>query len=216
MSENREFKIKGRLFNEKNMFARIERTAANEGLEQTSRAIIYMRNHHEGQFRRKNPLSDVEVPYINHPLMMACHATALGIHDDVMLTSILIHDVVEDTGVTLDDLPFSDEVKQIVSLLTFTVPEGVDKETARTAYYERISHNPKATIIKLIDRCNNVSTMAGNFTKERLVKYVKETEKHVMPLFDIVKRDYPEYRDTAFILKYHISSVLEAVKNLII
>lgn len=216
MSENRGFEIKGRLFNEKNMFSRIERTAHDEGLEQTSRALIYMREHHEGQFRRKNPLSDVEVPYINHPLMMACHATALGIHDDNMLTSILIHDVVEDTEVTVDDLPFSEEVKQIVSLLTFTVPEGVEKEYARVDYYERISHNPKATIIKLIDRCNNVSTMAGNFTKERLVKYVKETETHIIPLFDVIKNEYPEYRDIAFILKYHITSVLEAVKNLII
>ena len=101
-------------------------------------------------------------------------------------------------------------------MLTFTVPEGVEKEAARADYYERISHNPKATIIKLIDRCNNVSTMAGNFTKERLVKYVKETETHIIPLFDVIKNEYPEYRDIAFILKYHITSVLEAVKNLII
>ena len=206
---------KDRLFDEEHMFSRVERTAAENGLEQTSKALVFMRDTHKGQFRKPKRFTDKQVPYINHPLMMACHALALGIRDDALLASILMHDVVEDTDITLDELPFLDEVKDLVGLLTFAVPEGKDKEEAREEYYERISKNGKAAVIKVIDRCNNVSTMAGPFTKEKIIAYTLETEKYVMPLFDIIKNNYPEYADLAFIVKYHVISVLETAKLLV-
>ena len=67
-------------------------------------------------------------------------------------------------------------------------------------------------MVKLIDRCNNVSTMAGCFSREKLVQYIHETEDLVLPLAKVIKDEHPEYSDAAFILKYHIISVIEAVK----
>ena len=44
---------------------------------------------------------------------MTCHALAMGIQDDDVLAVILLHDVVEDWQVTLDELPANDKVKDM-------------------------------------------------------------------------------------------------------
>jgi len=146
---------------------------------------------------------------------MACQATALGIKDDDLLASILLHDVVEDTGVKTEELPFSDRIRRVVGLVSFSVPDGMTKEEAKEQYYKNISKNSDACIVKIIDRCNNVSTMAGCFSKDKLAEYVEETEKYVLPLTNVLKTGYPEYSSLSFLIKYQIISILETVKYLI-
>ncbi len=209
------FVYRDRLFREDKMFTRMRTVAQIEKLYETYRALSYMRERHEGQFRKPAKHSAERVPYINHPLLMALHAYYLGVRDDVILAAILLHDVVEDTGVELEELPFSDEVKKVVGLVSFSVPEGMDKEEAKKQYYEKIRKDTRACVVKVIDRCNNVSTMAQAFSREKIIAYVKETEEYVMPVLQSLKESSPEYADLAFIVKYHIISVIESVKNLI-
>jgi GTP pyrophosphokinase len=209
-----DFVYRGRLFNEEKMFTRMRTIAQTERLYETYKALSYMRERHAGQFRKRGKHSPELIPYINHPLMMACHAYYLGVHDDVILAAILLHDVVEDTGVTVEELPFSDGIKRTVELVSFTVPEGMSKEEAKKLYYENLKKDPRACVVKIIDRCNNVSTMAQSFSRDKLIEYVHETEDYVMPVFTAIKENYPEYADMAFAVKYHIISVIETVKNL--
>ena len=207
--------IRNRLFRENNMFTRMRTVASGEGLEETYKALQYMRQQHAGQFRKRSRYSVEKVLYINHPLLMACQAHALGIRDDVLLAAILLHDVVEDTGVLAEELPFSEEVREIVRLVSFSVPEGMTRKQAKEAYYAGIAENGKACVVKLIDRCNNVSTMAGSFTRRRMLQYIKETEQYVLPLADVLKNGYAEYSDLSFLVKYHILSVIETIKYMI-
>ena len=209
------FVYRSRLFQEDKMFTRIRTIAQTEKFYETYRALSYMRECHEGQFRKKGRHSSELIPYINHPLMMACHAYYLGIHDDVILAAILLHDIVEDTEVTLEELPFSEEVRKVVGLFTFVQPDGMEKEEAKKIYYEKIKEDARACVLKVIDRCNNVSTMAQSFSRERLIRYVHETEVYVMPLLTQIKEYYPEYAGISFVVKYHIISVVETVKNMI-
>lgn len=208
--------VRGSLFNEENMLSQVKSFALSEGLEETCRAVRYMCEKHAGQFRKPGKYSDEQVPYINHPLLMACQAYAFGICDDALLAAILLHDVVEDTEITLNQLPFGDEVKEIVGLVGFFVPNGKTKKQAKDEYYKRISGNGKACVVKIIDRCNNVSTMAGSFDREKLIEYIQETEKYVLPLTDVLENNYPEYRNTAFLIRYQIISILETIKCLIL
>ena len=208
------FVIRDRLFQEDNMYTRMKATALTEHLSQTYRALSYMRERHAGQFRKAGKYTTEQVRYINHPLMMACQAHAFGIHDDALLASILLHDVVEDTGVGVEELPFSDEVRQIVRLVSFSVPPNMTKEQAKDAYYARIRTNGKACVVKIIDRCNNISTMAGKFPQKKIAEHILETETYILPLIRELKNNYPEYSDVAFLVKYHIISVLETVKIL--
>lgn len=208
--------VRDRLFQEDNMFTRLRSTASVEKLDETYRALQYIRERHAGQFRKPGLFSKEKVLYINHPLLMACQAHALGIRDDALLASILLHDVVEDTGVTAEELPFSDEIKTIVGLVSFSVPEGKSKEESKKDYYEKIAGNGKACVVKIIDRCNNVSTMAGSFSKEKLEEYINETEKYVIPLTEVLKNEYPEYGDLSFVVKYQIIAVLETIKYMLL
>ena len=202
--------IRAKLFKEDNMFTRLRTMAAAEKPPETYRALNFMRECHVGQFRKKGRYSSEKVLYINHPLLMACHAHALGINDDVILAAVLLHDVLEDTDATAEELPFCEEVKELVTTLSFFKHGSKTKEE----YYSDISKNGKVCVIKILDRCNNISTMAGSFTRHKMIEYIKETEKYILPLTDVLKYNYPEYDDIAFLVKYHIISVLETVKCL--
>ncbi len=207
--------VRDRLFDEEKMFIRLKTTADKENLPETYYALYYIREKHAGQYRNQGKYSSERVPYINHPLMMTCHAHALGIRDDHLLAAMLLHDVVEDTDVELKDLPFSKEVKILVGLVTKTQTSAGSETKAKDIYYGEISKNPKACVIKVIDRCNNVSTMAGCFSEEKMKEYILETEEYVLPLLEKLKKEFPEYSTLAFLVKYQIISILETVKYLI-
>lgn len=211
---NKTYDIRGRLFHEDNMFTRMRAFALSEELTGTYKALQYMRKQHVGQFRKQGKYTTEQVQYFNHPLMMACQAHALGIRDDNLLAAILLHDVVEDTGVDVQDLPFNQEVQELVGLVSFSIPEGMTKEQAKKLYYEKIRGNGKACVVKVIDRCNNVSTMSGSFSEEQIARYIAETEEYIFPLLDVLKNEYSEYNDMAFLIKYQMRSILETIKCL--
>lgn len=208
--------VRDRLFQEENMFTRLRSVTSSEKLQESYRALQYIREHHAGQFRKAGRFSKQQVLYINHPLLMTCQAHAMGVRDDVLLAALLLHDVVEDTQVTVDELPFCNEIKEIVELVSFTVPEGKSKKEAKEEYYKKIAQNGKACVVKIIDRCNNVSTMAGSFQKDKLIEYITETETFVLPLTDVLKNEYPEYSDVAFLIKYQIVAILETLKHMLL
>ena len=195
--------LSDRLFNEDRMYTYVKTYASAKNLYQTSKVLPYARELHTGQVRKGKD----KVPYIYHPLLIACHALALGLDDDNIVSAALLHDVCEDCGVTVDELPVNELTKEAVSLLTKV--DSIDKEQ----YYQRISRNPIATMIKLLDRCNNVSGMAAGFSKEKLVEYIKETESVVYPLLQKAKSEYPMYSNQIFLIKYHMTSVIEAIKR---
>ena len=200
------------LFSPEHMYSRIAVTSELEGLRETSSALRFMKKQHKGQFRKPSLFSDVRVPYIVHPLMMACHAHALGIREDKILATILLHDVCEDCDVTPEDLPFSEEVREAVRLLSFQVKPGESRSDAKKRYYAAIADNRIARIVKILDRGNNTSTMASSFTQKKRVDYVNETETYVMPMLEQAKYAIPEYADAFYLLKYHMRSVLESIK----
>lgn len=187
------------------MYTYIRGYANGRDMHQTLRALSFARDQHNGQLRKSGE------PYIVHPLTMACHALSLGIRDDDVIAVILLHDVCEDCGVSLAALPVNDAVRRGVELMTFQVMNGETKETAKTRYYNLLPQSREASIAKLVDRCHNVSSMAGTFSTEKLQAYIEETRQYVLPLLRKVKCFYPDESDMLFILKYHITSVVDAI-----
>lgn len=196
------------LYDATKLYAYIEAVATDNKMNQTLLALPLMKQLHEGQFRCGNRL-----PYIVHPLFIAKHALALGLYDDSLIAATLLHDVVEDCGVTSDTLPISDEAKELVDLVSFFEQPGMTKAEAKKIYFEKIAANKKAAVLKVLDRCNNVSSMGETFTEKRLQKYIVETEEYILPLIDIITEQYPEYKDVAFVSKYQIVSMLQTIKR---
>lgn len=199
------------LYSLENMKKKVRFTAQAKNMPQTLQALKQMEQYHEGQTRNGKD----KIPYIHHPLMMACHALAMNLDDDDLIATILLHDVVEDCGADLKDLEVSDAVREAVSLVSFHEVEGMTKAEAKAQYFARIRENPIAAMVKLIDRCNNVSTMAMAFSKDRMIRYIDETEQYILPMIDHVKHTWEEYYDAVFLLNYQIRSLLETQKRLL-
>lgn len=192
-------------FNPDKMYTYLRGFASGAGMKETLKALSFAREKHAGQRRKSGE------PYIVHPLMMACNAVSIGIRDDAVIATILLHDVCEDCGVSLAELPVSDRVKRAVDLMTFRVMEGETKEIAKNRYYNLLLGCREAALTKLIDRCHNVSSMAGTFSVEKLKSYIEETRHYVLPLLRKAKTVYPEDADILFVLKYHMVSVVDSI-----
>jgi len=193
-------------FNPEKMYTYLRGFASGAGMKETLKALAFAREKHNGQFRKSGE------PYIVHPLMMACNAVSMGIKEDAIVATILLHDVCEDCGVGVAELPVNDTVKHAVDLMTFRVMEGETKEIAKNRYYNMLLESREAAMTKLIDRCHNVSSMAGTFSVEKLKSYIEETRHYVLPLLRKVKTMYPEESDILFVLKYHIVSVVDSIE----
>lgn len=105
------------------------------------------------------------VPYVLHPVHLAEQ-----MEDEVSTCVALLHDIVEDTDITLEQLAqeFPPEVIQAVSLLTHDPQEGYFD------YVRKIRENPTAALVKLADLEHNSdeSRLAGSEAVEEKQKEV--------------------------------------------
>ena len=196
-------------FNHEKMYSYINGFAHGAELENTQKALTFAREKHFGQLRKSGE------PYIIHPLTMACNMISMGIREDAVIATILLHDVCEDCGVEVDELPVSEVVRNGVDLMTYRIMEEEAAEDAKKRYYKNLLTSREATLTKLVDRCHNVSSMAGTFSVEKMKKYITETREYVLPLLKSAKTQFPNDADILFILKYHIVSVIDAIEAMI-
>jgi len=198
-------KREARLFQESNMSAFLKGKFNSGEFPEAVKALSFAKEKHKGQYRKPEEL---EIPYINHPLTMACHALAMGLEEDTLIAALLLHDVCEDCDVLPGELPVCKEVQEVVTLVTKPKHSFSERK-----YYEAIMENPTACLVKCIDRCNNVSGMAVGFSAERIEDYIEETEKYYPELLRIVK-EQPQYNNAAWLLSYQIRSLLQTAKRI--
>lgn len=202
------FKTRDAIYNWEHMVTFVKTTAKNLCLANSLRALDYAIKAHEGQKRKKS-----EIPYIYHPLNMACHTLAMGIKEDDIIATCLLHDVIEDCNKTIDDLPVNGEIKELVRLLTQTNENDDNRSEYMKIYYKGILGNPKAALVKCIDRCNNLTTMSWGLSRDKIYRMITETEEYYPKLLKVIK-DVPKYNDAAFLLQYQIESMLDIYKRL--
>ena len=197
------FKTKQAIYDWQHMKTFVKTYARTHRLKNTLAAVDYAYEAHRGMTRKKS-----DIPYIYHPLNLACHAIALDIKDDAIIAACLLHDVVEDCGKEIDELPVNQETKEIVNLLTKR------KDYDSKQYYKKISSNPKACLVKCLDRCNNMTTMSWGFSRNRICQYIIETEEYFPKLLKVLK-DTVEYNNAYWLLNYQIESMLDIYKRLL-
>jgi hypothetical protein len=209
--------LREEIFNTESLYKYVENFAINNNFKESIVALPFMKEKHQGQYRNKTWFArENNVEYINHPLSMAKHSIALGIYDDNILASILLHDVCEDCDVHCSDLPCNDIVKEVVKLLSYNKDSKLDKETLKEIYYTEISKNPIATIVKILDRCNNISNMAASFHDTRLINYINDTQMYVFPLLEHIYSGHMLSESQIFLLQYQMFSIIESIKNMIL
>lgn len=177
-------------------------------MTESLKALQFAREHHAGQTRKDG------TPYIVHPFSMACYAIALGLRDDNIIATILLHDVVEDCGIQIEYLPVNNTIKQAVKYMTITeFDTDVDKIETKCRYFNELLDCPEALICKALDRYNNLADMPMNFTQDKMAKNIAETEILFLPILKKAKEKYPHLADILFVLRTNISTLNEAIKN---
>ncbi len=188
-------------YDEVKMYTHLSGYCKGAKLYSSLRAMGYMREKHGAQKRSGGQL------FIVHPLWMANYAVALGIRDDDMIATIILHDVCEDTGTKVEELPFNDKIRRGVRYMTFEKLEGESKEEAKRRYFYELLECKEALICKGLDRFMNLSTMEGVLEEEAIVKNVKETDELLLPILKMGKDKWPEYSDIFFILRSNLRAV---------
>ena len=127
-------------------------------------------------------------PYIIHPLEVAYIITTLEL-DDESICAALLHDVVEDTDVTREDIEreFGPNVLELVDGVTKLgkIASYVDKEEQQVENYRKffmaMAKDIRVLMIKLADRLHNMRTLK-HLSDDRKVAIAKETMQLYAPL----------------------------------
>ncbi len=134
---------------------------------------------HRGQQRRSGD------PYISHPLAVATIVAELGMEAPT-LCAALLHDTVEDTGLSLADITrdFGEEVARLVDGVTkldkVRYGESAEAETIRKMVVA-MARDPKVLILKLADRLHNVRTLSW-LPPDKQQRTAKQTLEIYAPL----------------------------------
>ena len=131
----------------------------------TNKAMVIAYNAHHGQLDYNG------IPYIFHPIHLA-----EAMDDEISCCAALLHDVVEDTAVTMEQLAeqFPQEVIAVLELLTH------DDDVPYFDYVRAIKNNPIAKKVKLADLAHNsdqTRCVGSGLTPERLAHWAEKYEK---------------------------------------
>ena len=134
--------------------------------------------------------------------------------DDDVIAACLAHDMVEDSKgrVTLTDLP-EGRVREAVRLVSKNEYSQTEKDWM-DRYYHDIRENPLACLVKCIDRVNNVAGMADDFSREKMICYLEETDRYYPALLAVIKKE-TEWNNAWWLLRYQLLTTKEAYKRLL-
>ena len=159
-------------------------------------AASFSAKKHRYQKRKGN---DAE-PYINHPLEVAnLLATVGNVEDYEILMAAILHDTVEDTETTAEELTELFGAKVCSMVLEVTDDKSLPKERRKELQIEHAPHlSIGAKQIKLCDKISNVADVLNNppadWSQERRQEYVAWAGKVVEGLRG-VNKDLEDYFD---------------------
>jgi GTP pyrophosphokinase len=178
---------------------------------QVESALAFSRAAHQGQLRQSG------APYITHPIAVARILTPLHL-DAQAITAALLHDVAEDTGITIDQIAeqFGKPVAELVDGLSkldklqFETREDAQAENFRKMLMA-MARDVRVILIKLADRLHNMRTL-DSVSKEKSERIARETMDIYAPIANRLGLNsvYQELEDLSFKYlhphRYHVLS----------
>jgi len=145
--------------------------------------ITMIKYAHQGQRRKSGE------PFYTHPLQVAMILLTITKDSDAILAALL-HDVVEDTAVSLEQIAYQygRRVAYLVQTLTHLDPTGKKTKLTEAENHAQLAaaENKEAVLIKLADRLHNMRTIA--FHKPEKQRYIsQETLDFYLPLGKYIK-----------------------------
>ncbi|MDP9267701.1 MAG: bifunctional (p)ppGpp synthetase/guanosine-3',5'-bis(diphosphate) 3'-pyrophosphohydrolase [Acidobacteriota bacterium] len=165
----------------RDLLKKVRANRPNDDVEIIRKAYDYSLEHHKGQSRASGE------PYLAHPLEVAAILAELKL-DPTAIAAALLHDSVEDTSVTTEDIKaaFGEQVAQLVegvtkiSKIDFATREERQAENLRKMVLAMVD-DIRVVLIKLADRLHNMRTL-GALPAERQAQIAKETLEIYAPI----------------------------------
>jgi guanosine-3',5'-bis(diphosphate) 3'-pyrophosphohydrolase len=126
-------------------------------------ATAFAADKHRNQRRKDEEAS----PYINHPVALANLLAQAGISDTTVLAAALLHDTIEDTDATAEELmgAFGQEITAVV--LEVTDDKSLPKEERKRVQIEHAAHlSTPAKLVKLADKICNLRDVSQSPPKD--------------------------------------------------
>ena len=149
-----------------------------EEIELVKKAHMVAEKAHTGQFRKSGE------PYISHPLSVALIIADLKL-DYLCIVAAILHDCIEDTSVTKDDVrnQFGDQVAHIVEGVSkLTNLEFTSSTQKQAENFQKLilamSKDMRVMIIKLADRLHNMRTIDSMSEEKKILKAKETSELH--------------------------------------
>ena len=163
------------------------------------KAYEYAKAHHGDQLRKSGE------PYIIHPVQVAYILSTLGL-DDSTICAALLHDTVEDTDITKQDLAqtFSPEIADLVDGVTkLNKLQYASMEEQQVENYRKMflamGKDIRVILIKLADRLHNMRTLKY-LKRERQIANSRETMDLYAPLANRLRNVLTKMGTRRFIL----------------
>ena len=160
---------------------KVEQYDPGADFEIIKKAYVFSAIAHKGQLRKSGE------PYLQHPLAVAYILAEMHM-DEKSIVAGLLHDVVEDTMISLDEVSelFDKEVVELISAVTKISEKSFkSKEEQQADYFRRmilgISGNIKVIMVKLADRLHNMRTLSF-LSREKAIEKARETLDIFAPL----------------------------------
>lgn len=154
----------------------IEKSNKSYDLPRIEAAYELAKKAHDGQVRSSGE------PYISHPIAVAVILVGLGMDSDTIIGGLL-HDVVEDTSVTLEDIEkqFGADVAELVDGVTKLANIPYSSRAEQQAENVRkmllaMAKDVRVVIIKLADRLHNMRTLDFRIPEKQRVKSLETME----------------------------------------
>lgn len=164
------------------LFERLSARFDEEEITLLRKAYALARTAHEGQFRKGGE------PYIMHPVAVATIIAEDFMMDANSVAAGLLHDVVEDTDTTIDDIrrEFGDDVAFLVQVVTKPkshTPGQADRAKQENNFRQLLDsmrRDIRAVLIKLADRLHNMRSL-GSMQPVKQMKIAGETDFFYAP-----------------------------------
>lgn len=158
-------------------------------------------------------------PEWSHPIALALRVINIFHADATDFTGNLVsialgHDLLEDAKKDGNREEVFNSIERICGVDLLAEMEALDKNSFQSTvdYYENLSNldlHLASAIVKVIDRENNLSTMIGVFSEQKILDYLYETSDFVIPLLKRIRRYRPDLAPKAEIIKFSIELMIQ-------
>jgi (p)ppGpp synthase/HD superfamily hydrolase len=179
-----------------------------------SKCLDFASKHHKGQLYGSKP-------YMYHLKKVGDVALGCNYTDISILISCVLHDIIEDTDVTYEDVKenFGEEVAEIVYCVTDEL--GRNRKERKSKTYNKIYDNPKAIVVKLCDRISNMYESMGteNYNLRLIKMYLDEHESFVDGIYnedslELTQKAWNGYNSVVLQLDYMFTDINDTLKHI--